>query len=87
MVAGALFVFVLALGFWPYHACAAGLAPDTMLSAFIATRVQQQLDQAMAAMLVLLALTLIALFLASRGVSGSATPSAPSAMSSGQAWR
>ena len=87
VVAGALLVFVLALGFYITPALL-GSPWDTMLSAFIATRVQQQLDWGLAAAmaLVLLALTLIAPFLASRVIRVGDAFGA-SAMSSGQAWR
>jgi putative spermidine/putrescine transport system permease protein len=60
-------VFVLALGFYVTPALL-GSPKDTMLSAFIATRVQQQLDWGLASAmaLVLVALALLVLFLASR---------------------
>ena len=67
VLAGSLLVFVLALGFYITPALL-GSPKDTMLSAFIATRVQQQLDWGLASAmaLVLIAVTLIVLFLASR---------------------
>ena len=67
VLAGSLLVFVLALGFYITPALL-GSPKDTMLSAFIATRVQQQLDWGLASAmaLVLVAVTLIVLFLASR---------------------
>jgi putative spermidine/putrescine transport system permease protein len=67
VLAGSLLVFVLALGFYVTPALL-GSPKDTMLSAFIATRVQQQLDWGLASAmaLVLVALALLVLFLASR---------------------
>jgi putative spermidine/putrescine transport system permease protein len=67
VLAGALLVFVLALGFYITPALL-GSPRDTMISAFIATRVQQQLDWGLAATmgLVLLALAFLVLLLASR---------------------
>lgn len=67
VLAGSLLVFVLALGFYITPALL-GSPKDTMLSAFIATRVQQQLDWGLASAmaLVLIVVTLIVLFLASR---------------------
>ena len=67
VLAGSLLVFVLALGFYITPALL-GSPRDTMLSAFIATRVQQQLDWGLASAMamVLIAITLIVLFLASR---------------------
>lgn len=67
VLAGSLLVFVLALGFYITPALL-GSPRDTMLSAFIATRVQQQLDWGLASAmaLVLMALALLVLFLASR---------------------
>jgi len=67
VLAGSLLVFVLALGFYITPALL-GSPKDTMLSAFIATRVQQQLDWGLASAMamVLVAVTLIVLFLASR---------------------
>ena len=67
VLAGSLLVFVLALGFYITPALL-GSPRDTMLSAFIATRVQQQLDWGLASAmaLVLMALALVVLFLASR---------------------
>ena len=67
VLAGSLLVFVLALGFYITPALL-GSPKDTMLSAFIATRVQQQLDWGLASAMamVLVGITLIVLFLASR---------------------
>jgi len=67
VLAGALLVFVLALGFYITPALL-GSPRDTMISAFIATRVQQQLNWGLAATmgLVLLALAFLVLLLASR---------------------
>jgi putative spermidine/putrescine transport system permease protein len=67
VLAGSLLVFVLALGFYITPALL-GSPRDTMLSAFIATRVQQQLDWGLASAmaLVLMGLALLVLFLASR---------------------
>ena len=67
VLAGSLLVFVLALGFYITPALL-GSPRDTMLSAFIATRVQQQLDWGLASAMamVLVAITLVVLFLASR---------------------
>jgi putative spermidine/putrescine transport system permease protein len=67
VLAGSLLVFVLALGFYITPALL-GSPQNTMLSAFIATRVQQQLDWGLASAMamVLVAVTLIVLFLASR---------------------
>jgi putative spermidine/putrescine transport system permease protein len=67
VLAGSLLVFVLALGFYITPALL-GSPRDTMLSAFIATRVQQQLDWGLASAMamVLIAVTLVMLFLASR---------------------
>jgi putative spermidine/putrescine transport system permease protein len=67
VLAGSLLVFVLALGFYITPALL-GSPKNTMLSAFIATRVQQQLDWGLASAMamVLIAVTLIVLFLASR---------------------
>lgn len=67
VLAGSLLVFVLALGFYITPALL-GSPRDTMLSAFIATRVQQQLDWGLASAmaLVLMGLTLLVLLLASR---------------------
>lgn len=67
VLAGSLLVFVLALGFYITPALL-GSPKDTMLSAFIATRVQQQLDWGLASAmaLVLISLTLVVLFFASR---------------------
>ena len=67
VLAGSLLVFVLALGFYITPALL-GSPRDTMLSAFIATRVQQQLDWGLASAMamVLIAVTLLVLFLASR---------------------
>ena len=67
VLAGSLLVFVLALGFYITPALL-GSPTDTMLSAFIATRVQQQLDWGLASAMavVLVGITLVVLFLASR---------------------
>ena len=67
VLAGSLLVFVLALGFYITPALL-GSPKDTMLSAFIATRVQQQLDWGLASAMamVLIAVTLVVLFVASR---------------------
>ena len=67
VLAGSLLVFVLALGFYITPALL-GSPQNTMLSAFIATRVQQQLDWGLASAMamVLIGVTLIVLFLASR---------------------
>ena len=67
VLAGSLLVFVLALGFYITPALL-GSPRNTMLSAFIATRVQQQLDWGLASAMamVLIAITLVALFVASR---------------------
>jgi putative spermidine/putrescine transport system permease protein len=67
VLAGSLLVFVLALGFYITPALL-GSPQNTMLSAFIATRVQLQLvcGLASAMAMVLVAVTLIVLFLASR---------------------
>jgi len=67
VLAGSLLVFVLALGFYITPALL-GSPKNTMLSAFIATRVQQQLDWGLASAMamVLIAITLVALFVASR---------------------
>jgi putative spermidine/putrescine transport system permease protein len=67
VLAGSLLVFVLALGFYITPALL-GSPRDTMISAFIANRVQQQLDWGLASAmaLVLMGLALIVLFLASR---------------------
>jgi putative spermidine/putrescine transport system permease protein len=67
VLAGVLLVFVLALGFYITPALL-GSPRNTMLSAFIATRVQQQLDWGLASAMamVLVAITLVALFVASR---------------------
>src|SRR5262245_25778480 len=67
VLAGSLLVFVLALGFYITPALL-GSPRDTMISAFIATRVQQQLDCGLAATmgLVLMALAFLVLLLASR---------------------
>jgi putative spermidine/putrescine transport system permease protein len=67
VLAGSLLVFVLALGFYITPALL-GSPKNTMLSAFIATRVQQQLDWGLASAMamVLVAVTLVVLFLASR---------------------
>jgi putative spermidine/putrescine transport system permease protein len=67
VLAGSLLVFVLALGFYITPALL-GSPRDTMLSAFIATRVQQQLDWGLASAMamVLVGITLVVLFLASR---------------------
>lgn len=67
VLAGSLLVFVLALGFYITPALL-GSPKDTMLSAFIATRVQQQLDWGLASAMamVLIVVTLVVLFLASR---------------------
>jgi putative spermidine/putrescine transport system permease protein len=67
VLAGSLLVFVLALGFYITPALL-GSPRDTMLSAFIATRVQQQLDWGLASAMamVLVGVTLVVLFLASR---------------------
>jgi putative spermidine/putrescine transport system permease protein len=67
VLAGSLLVFVLALGFYITPALL-GSPRDTMISAFIANRVQQQLDWGLASAmaLVLMGLTLIVLLLASR---------------------
>jgi putative spermidine/putrescine transport system permease protein len=67
VLAGSLLVFVLALGFYITPALL-GSPKDTMLSAFIATRVQQQLDWGLASAMamVLIAITLVVLFFASR---------------------
>ena len=69
VAAGSLLVFVLALGFYITPALL-GSPRDTMISAFIATRVQQQLDWGLASAmaLILIGLTLIVLALASRVV-------------------
>ena len=69
VLAGSLLVFVLALGFYITPALL-GSPRDTMLSAFIATRVQQQLDWGLASAmaLILVGLTLLVLLLASRVV-------------------
>lgn len=67
VLAGSLLVFVLALGFYITPALL-GSPKDTMLSAFIATRVQQQLDWGLASAMamVLIVVTLVVLFVASR---------------------
>jgi putative spermidine/putrescine transport system permease protein len=67
VLAGSLLVFVLALGFYITPALL-GSPKNTMLSAFIATRVQQQLDWGLASAMamVLVVVTLVVLFLASR---------------------
>ena len=67
VLAGSLLVFVLALGFYITPALL-GSPRDTMISAFIATRVQQQLDWGLAATmgLILMALAFLVLLLASR---------------------
>lgn len=67
ILSGSLLVFVLALGFYITPALL-GSPKDTMLSAFIATRVQQQLDWGLASAmaLVLIGVTLAVLFAASR---------------------
>ncbi len=67
VLAGSLLVFVLALGFYITPALL-GSPSDTMLSAFIAPRVQQQLDWGLASAMamVLIGVTLVVLFLASR---------------------
>jgi putative spermidine/putrescine transport system permease protein len=67
VLAGSLLVFVLALGFYITPALL-GSPRDTMISAFIATRVQQQLDWGLAATmgLVLMGLAFLVLLLASR---------------------
>jgi len=67
VLAGSLLVFVLALGFYITPALL-GSPQQTMLSAFIATRVQQQLDWGLgsAMAMILLGLTLLVLFVASR---------------------
>ena len=67
ILSGSLLVFVLALGFYITPALL-GSPKDTMLSAFIATRVQQQLDWGLASAmaLVLIGVTLGVLFAASR---------------------
>jgi putative spermidine/putrescine transport system permease protein len=67
VLAGSLLVFVLALGFYITPALL-GSPRDTMLSAFIATRVQQQLDWGLASAMavVLIGVTLAVLVLASR---------------------
>src|SRR3954447_11788960 len=67
VLAGALLVFVLALGFYITPALL-GSPRDTMISAFIAVRVQQQLDWGLAAAmaLVLMAVAFIVLLIASR---------------------
>ena len=67
VLAGSLLVFVLALGFYITPALL-GSPKDTMISAFIATRVQQQLDWGLASAMamILIAVTLVVLFLASR---------------------
>lgn len=67
VLAGSLLVFVLALGFYITPALL-GSPKDTMLSAFIATRVQQQLDWGLASAMamVLIGVTLVVLFVASR---------------------
>lgn len=67
ILSGSLLVFVLALGFYITPALL-GSPKDTMLSAFIATRVQQQLDWGLASAmaLVLIGVTLVVLFVASR---------------------
>ena len=69
VLAGSLLVFVLALGFYITPALL-GSPQQTMLSAFIATRVQQQLDWGLgsAMAMILLGLTLLVLFIASRFV-------------------
>lgn len=67
VLAGSLLVFVLALGFYITPALL-GSPKDTMISAFIATRIQQQLDWGMgsAMAMILMALALLVLFVASR---------------------
>ena len=67
VVAGALLVFVLALGFYITPALL-GSPKDTMISQFIATAVQQRLDWGIASTMavVLMTLTLVVLFVASR---------------------
>ena len=67
VLAGSLLVFVLALGFYITPALL-GSPRDTMISAFIATRVQQQLDWGLAQRDGARAdrVTLVVLFLASR---------------------
>jgi putative spermidine/putrescine transport system permease protein len=67
VLAGSLLVFVLALGFYVTPALL-GSPRDTMISAFIATRVQQQLDWGLASAmaLVLMGLAFLVLALASR---------------------
>jgi len=67
VLAGSLLVFVLALGFYITPALL-GSPRETMISALIATRVQQQLDWGLASAmaLVLMAITLGILFVASR---------------------
>jgi putative spermidine/putrescine transport system permease protein len=67
VLAGSLLVFVLALGFYITPALL-GSPRDTMLSAFIATRVQQQLDWGLASAMavVLMGVAGIVLLIASR---------------------
>lgn len=67
VAAGALLVFVLALGFYITPALL-GSPKDTMMSQFIASAVQQRLDWGIASTMavILMALTLAVLFVASR---------------------
>ncbi len=69
VLAGALLVFVLALGFYITPALL-GSPKDTMISQFIASAVQQRLDWGIASTMavILLGLTLAVLFIASRFV-------------------
>ncbi|TAL08699.1 MAG: ABC transporter permease [Chloroflexota bacterium] len=69
VLAGSLLVFVLALGFYITPALL-GSPKDTMISQFIASAVQQRLDWGIASTMgvILLALALIVLFVASRFV-------------------
>ena len=69
VVAGALLVFVLALGFYITPALL-GSPKETMLSEFIVIQVQQRLDWGLggAMAIVLMAITMLVLFVASRFV-------------------
>jgi putative spermidine/putrescine transport system permease protein len=69
VVAGALLVFVLALGFYITPALL-GSPRDTMISQFIANQVQQSLDWGMASAMavILMILTFVVLLIASRFV-------------------
>ena len=69
VISGALIVFVLALGFYITPALL-GSPRDTMISAFIATAVQRQLDWGLASAMagILMVITLSVLLIASRFV-------------------